>query len=212
MQAIIDTWHAQATKSVTEIVIPDGCNDVILKLRKNTAPEWRVSSLQDGSRAVQIDAEAQLYGFRLLPGTRIEESAMLAKLYTGSVGEHDAPMIIQDYCSQHRHIDEALQILKSPEISVSAAAERLTLNQRGLQRLIRQETGRTPLFWVRLAKVRRTARDIMLGMPLGDCAFKNFYADQAHMSREIKHWLGITPSKLPEQISIGQQLANTAYN
>ncbi len=211
MRVIIDTWHFQTNESQTEVVIPDGCNDVILKTRNGGSPSWMVSVLQDGCLKTELVAGSQLFGFRILPGTRIQEDALLAKLYASKANELDASQIIQDYCSQHQYIDEALQTLSSFEITVSVAAQRLTVNQRALQRLVRKETGKTPMFWIRLAKVRRTARDVLLGMPLGDCAFNNGYADQAHMSREIKHWLGTTPSKLPEQTSIEQQLSAIAY-
>lgn len=212
MQVIIDTWQAQTTEQETALIIPDGCNDVILKRRKHRAPKWIISPLQGSSLDAMLEADTEMFGFRLQPGTQIQKSALLQQLHRVSYNEDDGAQLINNYCAQHAHITEALQTLKSREISVSSAAKELTLNQRGLQRLIKQETGKTPLFWIRLAKVRRAARAIIEGMPLGDCAFANGFADQAHMTREVKHWLGTTPSKLPEVASIKQQLKSRAYS
>jgi AraC-like DNA-binding protein len=65
-----------------------------------------------------------------------------------------------------------------------------------LQRLLKQQTGRSPVFWLRLARVRRAASRLAHPRNLAELAYDMGYADQAHMTREFRYWLGATPRQI----------------
>lgn len=56
-------------------------------------------------------------------------------------------------------------------------------------------TGFPPRFWLALAHVYRTGRTLHEFDNLADAAMALGYADQAHMTRDPKRWLGVTPCR-----------------
>jgi AraC-like DNA-binding protein len=79
------------------------------------------------------------------------------------------------------------------------------IGERQLRRRIRQQTGKPPNFWRQLYRARVAARNIVSGAsPLAIVANDSGYADQAHLSREMRRWFGLSPSLLratPEQFA-----------
>jgi transcriptional regulator GlxA family with amidase domain len=68
---------------------------------------------------------------------------------------------------------------------------------RSLRRKMQLVTGAPLRYWLGLARVRRAAREIVLtDAALADVALETGFADQAHMTREVKRWLGEAPSIL----------------
>ncbi len=57
-------------------------------------------------------------------------------------------------------------------------------------------TERAPLFWLRLARVRRAAAQLRQAPALSELAHSEGFADQAHMTREFRRWLKVTPGQL----------------
>ncbi|MEZ5703035.1 MAG: helix-turn-helix domain-containing protein [Burkholderiaceae bacterium] len=98
---------------------------------------------------------------------------------------------------------EALRAL-SAERTVQAATAQLGVSERTLQRLLKPATGRAPVYWKRLARLRQTARALSHGPAgaLADVACAQGFADQAHMSREIRSWLGVSPGQLQQRSSL----------
>ncbi|ABW30471.1 transcriptional regulator, AraC family [Acaryochloris marina MBIC11017] len=138
-------------------------------------------------------------GIRLRPGTQINEQKLLGNLSTGS-NKLDLKDRINSFCFLNQAVAESLECLRSQPRTVSTAAKWLGITPRTLQRLITSQTGQPPRFWLQLARVRQAALALKTSTPLKDIAHIHGYSDQSHMSREIKHWFGVSPSNLtPEQ-------------
>ena len=52
------------------------------------------------------------------------------------------------------------------------------------------------LIGYKLARIRGAARAMRESLPLVEIAFMHGYADQAHMSREFRRWLNVSPTRL----------------
>lgn len=66
-----------------------------------------------------------------------------------------------------------------------------------LGRTFREHFGTTPGAFVRRVRAGRAAEAIVVGdRPLSEIAFEMGFADQSHMTRELKRHLGITPGRL----------------
>ncbi|MCF6343795.1 MAG: helix-turn-helix transcriptional regulator [Devosiaceae bacterium] len=119
---------------------------------------------------------------------------------------------IENFTSLCPNVKEALACLASDVIRISEVAKLLGVSTRTLQRLLKSQTGRTPAAWLSLARVRKTARIIGGSVNLAQSAIMCGYSDQAHMNREFKRWLNITPAKINSHPEILRQLDNLAYN
>lgn len=196
---ILDIWQYTATTSCSAVVIPDGCRDIILSTSLGERPAWRITPLDTQARNVYTREGVSLMGVRLQPGTQINDPQLLSHLSPG-LTEQDLKDRINCFCSLSQAVAESLECLRSQPRTVAIAAKWLGITPRTLQRLIVSQTGQPPSFWLQLARVRQTALALKTSMPLVDIAHAHGYADQAHMSRAIKHWLGVSPTNLaPEQ-------------
>lgn len=95
--------------------------------------------------------------------------------------------------------------------NVTTAARALGLSERSLERLLLGGTGRTPVYWKRLARLRRVARALSPEVPLAELAVDHGFADQAHMTREFRRWLGTTPTRVQACASWRLLLAQSGY-
>ena len=194
-------------------VIPDGCVDLIRMERAGERPVWFVSRLTDHTYLVRGTGPVRVEGHRLRPGAIVPADALLecARRW-GRDGEPADVWPLLDACTRRDpHLEEALAALAAAP-SVAAAARGAGVSARTLSRRVREQTGRPPVFWHRLARVRRAARALPTpGASLCDLAFSHGYADQAHFSRECRAWLGQSPGRLRHHPEILSALNEPGY-
>lgn len=196
---ILEIWQHTATTSGSALVIPDGCRDIIRFTSLGQRPSWRITTLDTQTRSVYSRKGVSLMGVRLKPGTQIDEQQLLTNL-SADIHVLDLRDRINSCCSLNQAVAESLECLRHQPKTVSTAAKWLGITPRTLQRLITSQTGQPPSFWLQLARVRQAALALKTSTPLKDIAHIHGYADQSHMSREIKHWFGVSPSNLtPER-------------
>ena len=160
---------------------------------------------------VPIQAGVCIHGFRLQPGVQIREEKLLASIEDWPVETGEVQNRLADFVSLSPSVSEALESLAFGFATVAHAAKGLGVSQRTLQRLLVRQTGRSPIFWLQLARVRKAARSTSQAQSLVATADLYGYADQAHMCREFKRWLGVTPAKISAELDIQKQLLQTGY-
>ncbi len=196
MDTLLATWHAPpATAERTATVLPDGCRDLIVRIAPGEAPHWFVSSLDDCPRTVPIRAGVTMRGFRLQPGVGIDRPGLLASVRGRRLDGEAVRCRIAHFTHRPAAVAEALDCLASDVGSVARAARLLGVAPRTLQRRLIRDTGRSPGYWLMLARVRKAARAVG-DAPLVELAARYGFADQAHMSRAFRRWLHTTPSAL----------------
>jgi AraC-like DNA-binding protein len=193
---LLDVWQSATNTDTTAIVVPDGCRDLIVRKTPGEKPYWFLSSLDDYTYEVSIQAGVFMQGLRLKPGTRIDEEQLLASVQHQDLELNALYCRIDSYSHQLSTVIEALECLESDVGSVAAAAKQLGMSERTLQRLMMRETGRSPTYWIQLARIRRAARAMHESLPLVEIAFMHGYADQAHISCEFTRWLNISHTRL----------------
>ncbi|NGN98732.1 helix-turn-helix transcriptional regulator [Grimontia sp. S25] len=206
MESIIDIWTSNPTEKGTVYVVPDGCRDVIVT-EIDGVQQVHVSPLFDTTLTVEITPKVKMTGYRLAPGTWVDEGQLMA----AGKDTHDLFDKIAAFSRRCSNVDEALFSLGERLGSVADIARSLGVSERTLQRHLLKRSGKSPLFWVQLARARQSARAIAEGAPLIDTAFDFGYADQAHFSREIKRWFGVTPSELQLRKDLTEQLYVPGY-
>jgi len=208
---ILAEWQSTHETNTTAIIIPDGCRDLIMRIAPGGKPHWFISSLEDHTYAVSIKMGEVLKGYRLKPGARIDKEGLLASVQDRHFETTDLCEQINDFSFLSPSTVEALDCLACNQTTVAKTAIELGVSQRSLQRLFIQETGRSPVYWMSLARVRKSARTVLTSLPLAEIAALHGYADQAHMSREFKRWLNISPSRLQEDRKVCDQLNAAGY-
>lgn len=193
------------------MVIPDGCQDVIIEVHGDQAARYFISELSSTAYSVELSADVLMMGFRLKPGTSVNErrlSAYTARNDFLSLLKGDR---LDEFCTRSPAVAEALECLGSGVISIADAARELGLSVRTLQRTVKHGTGVTPQFWLSLSRVRRTCRSLHRFDKLADAADAFGYSDQSHMTREVRRWLGVTPSAISPDTDVHSRLFDSGY-
>lgn len=208
---VIDIWHSDSDQLRTTWVMPDGCQDVIVTFNEKAPPSIVISSLHTCATPVILQPNEQMMGLRLTAGFNTN-SLNIGQLYHHIHDTSELIAAIESSAYQETNqVEEALSCLQSEPLNIQSAAITLGVSSRTLQRLLKSQTGYSPMFWLRLARVRRAARMILAQQSLGQVAYQCHYSDQAHMSREIRHWLGVTPKQLHQRLDIASQLLSPGY-
>ncbi|MFK7965955.1 MAG: helix-turn-helix domain-containing protein [Burkholderiaceae bacterium] len=152
-----------------------------------------------------------MIGLRLKPGSIFNTTTLDSWLTSHDVTDLLTGDQIDEFCQVPASLTEALHCLASGERSINSVAKALAVSTRTLQREVGSRTGKSPHFWFALARVRRACRALPQFDRLADAAISFGFADQAHMSREMKRWLGVSPSAITSQSDIFEQLLQPGY-
>ena len=192
----LDLWRFTAREATRVQVAPDGCRDLIVVVPHVGAPRAFVSALADRTESPAFAAGDRAVGVRLRPGVEIDERALAALLRGGECHDDgDLLSAIGAAVTLDARVREALACLQDAP-GLASAQVRLGVSERSLERLLSQRTRRGPLFWRNLARARRCARALAGAAPLAELAADHGYADQAHMTRELRRWFGAPPTRL----------------
>ncbi|MEL6322082.1 MAG: helix-turn-helix domain-containing protein, partial [Cyanobacteria bacterium J06626_14] len=153
----------------------------------------------------------RMKGVRLRPGVEIRLTDLVSWLNNKNPGDLFGSDQIDEFCVRHEQLAIALDCLASGIPTVQCAARDLGISVRSLQRLVKSGTQRSPHFWLSLARTRRAARSLDQYDSLSKAAFDFGFADQAHMTREIKKWLNATPNQIKTDSEILALLCESGY-
>jgi AraC-like DNA-binding protein len=87
-------------------------------------------------------------------------------------------------------------IARNHATDAAAAGDFAWMSQRSLQRHFRRVTGMTLSSYEQICRARRAADLLRRGTSILDATFEAGYFDQAHLTRSVKHLIGITPGGL----------------
>lgn len=208
---VLAVWEFAAQTNSRSVVLPDGCRDLIFRFTKIEGPRWFLTSLDTEARLVPAKSGDFLTGFRLKPGVSVRAGQLLESVRHHEIGQSGIEERIASFTSLSRDVVAALDCLRSDVFSVGEVVRRLGVSSRTLQRLLLPKTGRSPMFWLALARVRKAARAASRSICLAHTAADHGYADQAHMSREFRRWLGTSPAKMRADVELLSQLNQPGY-
>ena len=208
---LLESWQHTNRDGRETLVLPDGCRDLIAWQMPGQAPHWKITALMDSAERVPGASGMRFVGFRLRPGVCIREAELLDSVRHLDP-QDEAPLRerLEHFCGLDASVSEALDAI-AHETGLEAVRRQLGVSERTLERLLLTGTGRTPLYWRRLARLRQTARQLDSGVGLAQLAADQGYADQAHMNREFRRWLGISPRAVKADTRIGALLAVSGY-
>ena len=211
-QPILQRWTHRSEGTARSVIIPDECRDLIHWSVPGKRPWWTLSHLQDGVVVADIPRGAVLVGYRLAPGAQLPQR-VFDDLERCPADDPDRTIVrVIDEVRCNPRVVEALAAVAELSQTVETAAADLGVSRRTLERVLLLHTGRAPVFWSQLARVRAAARLLVAGMRLADAALETGYSDQAHMTRAVGRWFGVRPTDLPRHQNLAAQLSSPGYD
>jgi len=214
---IIDSWQFRSRFETLTTVLPDGCQDIICIESRDSCWQWKVSPFHAFATGVGICANSSLHGFRLAPGTVIDEMRLLGALGSISPDRSTVIEVLAAFTRLPHATTEILRCLAEDPGSISEAARKLGVRPRTMQRYFSRYLFRSPNYWLRLGRIRlrlgrirQAGRRIASGLPLAEIAANSGYSDQSHLTRECCQWFGVTPAALRTRIDLTEQLYRSA--
>ncbi|WP_430511240.1 helix-turn-helix domain-containing protein [Pannonibacter phragmitetus] len=188
--------HAEAPEKAP--IFPDGCRDLLI-IRKTDGPaDILLTELDFRPRIADLRPGVRITGYRLRPGLDMPPKALEAVAADTS----RAQAIVEEECGRHTGLDDAIAALAAPCATAGSSARDLGVSIRTMQRLFLKKRLPPPDFWRLLARARQAAALLATSAPLAEIAFKCGFSDQAHMTRELVRWFGLSPGHLRRNTAV----------
>lgn len=212
---VLCIWSLEAGPSALLPVIPDGCLDLIL-CRKGLQSSLILAGLDLEAWTAPVEPNLAYLGVRFRPGVLPDPLGFSAEALAGNrvdVG-CEASVGQQRWIRSILTSDQALPIMLEGLATTLRPASSGTLEalhqatrgetgsrtRRTFQRTLTRATGLPPSAWFASARARTAALTLLeTGLPLTEVALEAGYADQAHLTREIRRRLGLTPARMRRQ-------------
>lgn len=89
---------------------------------------------------------------------------------------------------------DAMNALVAEHVSLSSVAAEVGLSPQRLRALARSQLGMPLARWRVWTRLRRAAEAVQNGRSLADAAMTAGFADQAHLTRQMREMMGVTPA------------------
>lgn len=209
---ILQYWDFTASDDEGVCIIPDGCRDIIVREIPGSRAETVSYQLDNTARSFVIPAGLRVRGVRYQPGAIVNSVALERWSQQHPTRYAIDEGLAGEFASLHVSTQAILEALAETGTSIKQAAKRLGTSPRTLQRHVASVTAASPVFWMQLARLRKAARALVNGMPVADVAFTFGYADQPHLSRAFKKWLGTTPGNFVRRSDLVVQIMSSGYD
>lgn len=122
--------------------------------------------------------------------TRVAFLTTLARRYGGggeprAGKERETVRTIRDYL--HAHAEDA--------VSLGDLSRLVGWSPAYLNRVFRREVGLPPYRYLQRLRVERAAWRLAAGAPIAETAYATGFADQSHLTRQFKRFVGVTPGQ-----------------
>jgi AraC-like DNA-binding protein len=203
--AVACLWEQRVRVERVQRVVPDGHADLLV----HDTGVVQVVGVQDQVALPVLGAGARIFGVRLRPEAvaaafRTSASSLLNRTVpvedvvgAGPARRLLAPAGLDAWI---RSIEPdgratlALRLLATQTVAEVAGQLRMTTRQ--LQRVLRAEVGLAPKAYQQVARLQRFLREADAGRALAAAGANAGYADQAHLTRDVRRLTGLTPARL----------------
>lgn len=174
-------WHPDVMKQASESLGMRGA--VHLKVSQTDHPALQ-ASLRCLASGVQQANDAALIEEQFLDGTlQLLESCAEHKPPSRPPGTHPAMSRVR--ARLHDEFTETL--------SIERLADEVGLSKFHVARCFKEATGVPPHQYQKLLRLQSARRQLERGMCVREAAAASGFADEAHLSRAFRDWLGVSP-------------------
>jgi AraC-like DNA-binding protein len=206
--AVVCVWEQRVARARVQRVLPDGHADLLFY----DSGDVEVAGVTDTVALPYLPAGTAVFGVRLRPeaiGAALHTSAATLRnlslpaedVFGARVARHlSEPRCFNDWvCAiePDPRVAAALQLLGAQQVEDVAAL--VAVSSRHLRRILLENVGITPKTFQSVLRLQRFVRAADRGTSLVAAAAHAGYADQAHLSREMRRFAGLTPLHLVQQ-------------
>jgi AraC-like DNA-binding protein len=205
-------WHGRAGNDYAP-VCPASCHWHLLFLRQNGRVNVSVVGPLTKATPVTQAEETSWFGITFALGTflpavpvrnLLDEQAMLSLAAKTSFSLAGSSFQFPDYDNAETFVDRLVRenLLMSDEIVKAVlAGDRQEVSLRTVRRRFLFTTGLPFKLISQIERAQHAATLLEQGSSLLEVAYQVGYADQSHMSRSLKHFIGYTPAHIAHSVS-----------
>lgn len=206
--AVACLWEQRVARARVQRVLPDGHADLLFY----ESGEVEIVGLADVVALPELPAGTALSGVRLRPeavGAALRTPASTLRNLTVPAedvfGARQARRLVDPRyldawvraIQPDRRVAAALKLLDAHP--VEEVADLLTVSSRHLRRVLLAQVGLAPKAFQQVLRLQRFVRAADGGAALATAAADAGYADQSHLSREVRRFADVTPAHLVHQ-------------
>lgn len=212
--AVACLWEQRVSAARVQRVLPDGHADLLFY----GSGEVEIVGVADEVALPALGAGTVLRGVRLRPaavGAALRVPGFALRNLT--VGADDvlgarssrrltAPKFLDRWVraiEPNARVQAALGLLSA--YPVEDVANLLNVGSRHLRRMLLEAVGLTPKAYQQVMRLQRFVTAADHGTPLAAAAADAGYADQPHLTREVRRFCGLTPANLVNERRTGTQ-------
>jgi AraC-like DNA-binding protein len=209
--AVVCCWEQRVAADRVQRVLPDGHADVLI----DGSGSMEIVGLHDEVALPRLPKGTWIRGVRLRPEAvaaafRVTASSLrnLTVPAEDVLGSRRARQLVdaRAFDSWIRSVEPnertsvAVGLLAAyPPVEVSDVADQLGMTARQLRRILVAEIGLPPKAYQRVVRMQRFLDVASLRADLAAAAADAGYADQSHLSREVRELSGLTPAQLLDE-------------
>lgn len=208
---VASLWSDTPLTSRTQRVLPDGCMDLLC-----SAGEVRVAGPDTAAYLTEVPAGSRVLAVRFRPGAapgvlgvpadalrdqRVPLAELWGRAATERIAAADDPAgaLLNAVRARRPAPDPTLRVVLArlrAGAGVAATADALGWTERTLHRRCLAAFGYGPAVLRRILRFRAAVRLLGRGVPPAETAARTGYADQPHLSREVRALAGVAPGQL----------------
>ncbi len=164
-------------------------------------PETKATSAfsQEGAEYLGIQFKPDTYMPHLPTIERVDGDIVLPEASSQSVWLHGSAWQIPDTNDVDvfvKRLERQGLLQRDPVVQAVLQDQPQELSSRTVRRHFLHTVGLTPKTFQQIERARKASHLLEQGLPIADVVFQAGYADQAHLTRSLKHFVGKTPAAL----------------
>ncbi len=205
-------WRSQSESAEPFISIAENHCEIVV-----TRHQDKLSLTVRGpeTRATPADGrgDAEIFGIQFKAGVFLPElpprlimdrrDPTLPEAGSKSFWLHGSAWQFPDYENVDTFIDRLVRdglLVRDPLVEAAIQGKPAETSLRTVQRRFLQATGLTQNTFLQIERARYATTLLKKGVPIIDAVYQAGYFDQPHLTRSLKHFIGLTPAQIIDQV------------
>lgn len=200
-------WHTYSESHGCYMAAADESWDMLVIKQKGKA-RLVIAGPATKSAPIIYEAGMEYLGIRFAIGSFLphlpcahilDEVMVLPRATSRSFWLDDAVLPLPDYDNVEMLVDRLVRgrlLAHDPVVTATLEGDPRALSWRSVQRHFMRATGLTPIGMRQIERARQATALLRQGVPILDAVAAAGYADQPHMTRAMKRFMGQTPTQI----------------